>query len=438
MLIYPRILIYGQPFNNFSGGGITLSNLFKGWPKENIAVVSTPFMLQTASYDICDNYYQIGRDEYYWKFPFSLYKETFASGKIVRNESKNVHVIKEKGGLRQLISANMLNPFISWLGLTPYISYIKISPGLRKWLSEFKPDILYTQISNREGILFAQDLIEYLKIPSVIHMMDDWPSTISTRGPLKNYWNKKIDRELKQLLYKIDLHLSISDVMSEEYFKRYNKHFIPFHNPVEIDKYDVPEKKFRRTNNFKVLYLGRVGTANLNSIIYFGRVISQLCIDYIKLEFDIFTGDSDIVELRTFNDIKNVKILPPVAHEVVPALLKEYDLLLLPLDFTKIGLKFAKLSIPTKASEFMLSGTPVLVFAPAETAVSNFFSVNKCGYCITEPDKAKIEEGLRILIKDEEYRTKISMNAVRLAKERFDSKKVRNKFQNLLRSATKN
>ena len=214
-----KVLIYGQPFNNNSGGGITLSNLFKGWPKENIAVVSTPFMLQTVSYDICDNYYQIGIDEYHWKFPFSLYKETFTSGKIVKRESKsNGYVIKVKGGLRQLISMKLLNPFINWSGLSHYISYIKISPELRKWISGFKPDILYIQISNREGILFVKDLIEYLKIPSVIHMMDDWPSTISTTGPLKNYWNKKIDRELKQLLDKIDLHLSISDAMSEEYF----------------------------------------------------------------------------------------------------------------------------------------------------------------------------------------------------------------------------
>ncbi len=123
---------------------------------------------------------------------------------------------------------------------------------------------------------------------------------------------------------------------------------------------------------------------------------------------------------------------------MVPVLLKEYDLLLLPLDFTTIGLKFAKLSIPTKASEFMLSGTPVLVYAPEDTAVSKFFSTNECGYCVTVPDKKKIEEAIRTLVLDKEYRMKISRNALNLAKDRFDSEKVRNKFQNLLTNAIRN
>ncbi len=175
---------------------------------------------------------------------------------------------------------------------------------------EFKPDILYIQISDREGILFAQDLIEYLKIPSVIHMMDDWPSTISIRGPLKNYWNKKIDKEFKRLLDKIDLHLSISDAMSEEYLKRYGKHFVPFHNPVDIDKFDIPRKESERTNSFKILYIGRVGTANSNSIVYFAKVISRLRIDRIKIEFDIFTNEFGITEIKPISNIDNVKIRP--------------------------------------------------------------------------------------------------------------------------------
>lgn len=30
----PKVLIVGQPFNN-TGGGITMTNLFKGWDPEN-------------------------------------------------------------------------------------------------------------------------------------------------------------------------------------------------------------------------------------------------------------------------------------------------------------------------------------------------------------------------------------------------------------------
>lgn len=38
-LDYPRVLIVGQAFNLSAGGGITLSNLFAGWPKDRMATI---------------------------------------------------------------------------------------------------------------------------------------------------------------------------------------------------------------------------------------------------------------------------------------------------------------------------------------------------------------------------------------------------------------
>jgi hypothetical protein len=40
-MYFPKVLIFGQPFNNKHGGGITLSNLFSGWDKDKIAVAAT-------------------------------------------------------------------------------------------------------------------------------------------------------------------------------------------------------------------------------------------------------------------------------------------------------------------------------------------------------------------------------------------------------------
>ncbi len=77
---FPRVLIFGQPFNNFTGGGITLTNLFKGWPKDKIAVTYLGHGLQSVTTDVCDIYYQLGKDEHKWKFPFNLIQRKFPSG----------------------------------------------------------------------------------------------------------------------------------------------------------------------------------------------------------------------------------------------------------------------------------------------------------------------------------------------------------------------
>ena len=41
----PKVLILGQPFNNDTGGGITLSNLFNGWDRDKLAVTCLGYLL---------------------------------------------------------------------------------------------------------------------------------------------------------------------------------------------------------------------------------------------------------------------------------------------------------------------------------------------------------------------------------------------------------
>jgi glycosyltransferase involved in cell wall biosynthesis len=431
---YPKVLIVGQPFNNDTGGGITLSNLFKGWPKEDIAVLFAPWEGVSVSTDHCLKYYQIGQNEHKWKFPFRDFKQPFpASGLIdFNNSSHQTFTGTPRSGLKGFLARKIINPVLDWLGVYHSASEIVLSPLLKKWLDNFRPEVIYFQVSSLEGIIFAERLIDYLHLPSAIHMMDDWPSTISDRGLFKRYWKSKIDAEFRQLLNRVDLHLSISDAMSDEYLKRYQKHFTSFHNPVEIAAYLSPVIKMHQANSFRILYLGRIGTANKKSIILFAKIISQLKIENQRIELEIYSKDYAISYLKQISDLDNVKINPPVPYESVPGMLKEFDLLFLPLDFSSTGLKFAQFSIPTKATEYMLSGTPVFVLAPEKTAVSKFFKENNCGYCVSSPDEKEIIRGIQFLINNEEYRKRISANAMNLAKEKFDSETVRQKFLNVL------
>lgn len=427
----PRILIFSRPFNYSTGGGITLTNLFKGWPVEKIAGIYVAYGNEILTTDICKTYYQLGEEEHKWEFPFNILKRTYPSGLRSATNKIDKPDSTAKKGLK-LLASHYLEEILKWFGFSHCISKITLSPRLKEWFSEYQPEVLYMQVSTREGIAFADLLVDYLKIPSAIHMMDDWPSTISENGLFKNFWKDRIDREFRQLLDKIDLHLSISDAMSEEYLKRYQKKFTAFHNPVEISGYTMKSKRGIRKNAFQVLYVGRIGTANKDSIVFFATIMSQLSSEKHRIEMDIYTKDIDLPSLKMLSNYKNVTIHPPVPHDLIPELLMEYDLLLLPLNFTESGLRFAKFSIPTKASEYMLSGTPILVFAPAETAISSFFAQNNCGYCVTDQIRAEIEKALKLLINNKEYGERISRNALNLARAKFDAGVVRARFQSIL------
>ena len=432
---FKKVLIFGQTFNDFSGGGITLTNLFKEWPKEALAVLSYPFMLHNSSTDVCQNYYQIGNEELTWRFPLSLVKQKFPSGKIEIRSTGRVPVLGEAKNVRNYISSNIVIPILRWTGLIHCASFLHLSQKLKNWLSEFNPDIIYIQISNRESINFAIELIDYIRIPSVIHMMDDWPSTISAPGPFRNYWHKRIDRDLRLLLDKINIHLSISNAMSNEYSKRYGKAFTAFHNPVDLENYsDLHEIKKDIGKQFRILYLGRVGIANEKSIFRFASFISSYKPDEAIVTFDIYTKDINNYYIRGLNKLEGVNVHGPINHNQIQLLLHRYDLLLLPLDFTRPSLKFSRLSIPTKASEYMMSGRPILVFAPEQTAVSRFFFENECGHCVVSEDFEAIHAAMNMLIDNADYRGRLGDKAIRLASHLFNGVVIRRSFKELILS----
>lgn len=434
MTYYPKILIIGQSFNNFSGGGITLSNLFKGWPKNKIAVACTGHELYNITADVCNTYYQLGNEENKWTFPFNLVQKPFPSG--IKSVETNVGkpIYHDQIGLRYLFVNRFFYPVLRWIGLFHYVTKISISKKFKNWLSECDPEVLYLQVSALDEITFAKELVNYLKIPSVIHIMDDWPSTISSKGLFKKFWSNKIDTEFKQLLNRVDLHLSISDAMSNEYMNRYNKSFKAFHNPIETEVW-LPNRKTSFILNkeyITILYSGRIGIGITDSLYEVASAIDSTLKEGINIKLHIQTPTKEPGILARLQRYKCVVINPFATLEQLPKIFSEADILLLANDFSVQGVDYLKFSMPTKASEYMISGTPVLVYSSEETAVSKFFSQNECGHCVTCQGTEEIIKALQFMIRNEEYRKKISSNAVLLAKEKFDAVRVRKEFQKLL------
>jgi glycosyltransferase involved in cell wall biosynthesis len=432
---YPRILIYGSPFNNFSGGGITQSNLFKGWPEDKIAVTATGHVLQGLATDVCDTYYLLGNNEERWIFPFNLLQRSFPSGLMsFDNQPSDKPEIRQKLSFRKILVDKLFYPFLQWFGLIHFLSKISFSKEFIDWLNIYKPEILYIQVATREDIQFAIKLHDYLGIPSAIHNMDDWPSTISNKGVFKKYLHNKIDKEFRQLLKRMDLCLSISNAMTSEYLKRYNREFKPFHNPIDTkvwqpyckNDFSLPE------DHVRILYSGRIGVGITESLIEVTNVIKEINSSWGNIKLYIQSPSSDPEVRNRLQKFDCIVINPVAEYSQLPEIFSQVDLLLIANDFDKEGIDYLKFSMPTKVSEYMISGTPILIYASGDSAVSKFFAENECGCCVTEQDPEKLNKALKLLTENKEYRKTISKNAVKIALELFDADKVRNDFQQLI------
>ena len=439
---FPKILIFGQSFNKNTGGGITLSNLFKGWPIDKIAVANTGHGMFAVDYSICNTYYVLGKHEHKWVFPFNIMQRQFESGvsstavTVSANSfSQNIDGTKEEKKYRKLFVEKIFYPALSYCGIMPKVSKIILSKPFKEWVKKYEPDIIYVQVSNLASINFVLALKQYLQKPVILHMMDDWPSIIGGNGPLKKYWNDKIDIALRQLMKQSSLLMSISDAMTEEYQHRYGLNFLSFHNPINIEDWLPYSKNCWKVNStFKILYTGRIGTANTESIKTIAKAVAHLADKGLNISLDIYSPNIHSDQANTLKFLKGVTLKNIVPHSLIPSLLPSYDLLVLPLDFDHNSVRFARLSMPTKASEFMISGTPILVYAHIETALAKYADKEKWAYLVSEANESLIINSIKKIYSSASLRQEFGQKAKMLALKNEDADLIRRKFREAIYS----
>lgn len=427
---YPKILIIGQSFNKKSGGGVTISNLFTGWPKDRLAVASNANLLSGIDTSVCNTYYQLGYNGKLHPFPLNLILPKIKCGLLQVNETQQQNATSTASGSgKYKFIYNILLALLNFFGVYNLFYKLKIAKEFKDWLIAYNPDVIYTQLASLELIRFVSDIKDHTKKPIAIHMMDDWPLTINKPGLLYAYWQNVIDREFRKLLNKTELFLTISDAMAEEYEKRYGKKSLPFHNPIDIGFWKPQSAKdYSATDNFKILYAGRIGFGIAQSIADIADAVNQVSKTNKKLQFQIQTADvEELKKLVTFSN--HVKWVQPVAYNQLPQKFSEADLLLLPQDFDEKSVRFLKFSFPTKVSEYMISGTPILVYGDDRTGLTKYALKEKWAYVVTNNNSTSLVNAIYELISNEALRKSLAQTAQNIALQREDATIVRENFR---------
>ncbi|MCU0473445.1 MAG: hypothetical protein MUC93_08785 [Bacteroidales bacterium] len=432
-LRYPKVLIIGEPFNNIQGGGITMKNLFQNWPIEKIALASDVNLQYNLDTSICKYYFQLGYNGKLHPFPLSLILTKLYCGPISYMESL-MYIptgnIQKPGRYKTIY--NLLRSVMNFTGVYNFLYKIKITNEFKKWVINFNPDVIYSQLSTLALIRLVQDIHDLSNKPVALHIMDDWPVTINKPGLLSKYWEKVIDREFRQLIDNSVILMSICDAMSEEYKLRYKREFIPFHNPIEVNKWlPFTKKDWSVRNKFTILYAGRIGLGMKQSIKDIARVVTTLSLVYYDIIFEIQTRDiSELKGLVKFSD--NVRRVDPIAYEELPKKFSSVDLLLLPIDFDIDSINFLRFSFPTKITEYMISGTPILLYAPAETATTEYAIKDKWAFTVTERNDKLLYDAIERIYSDPDLRRDLGERARDIAVSREDADLVRDNFRKML------
>jgi glycosyltransferase involved in cell wall biosynthesis len=430
---YPKVLVVGQRFSYRSGGGITMSNLFKGWPKDRLAVASASNLLNNLDTTVCEKYYQLGYKGKLHPFPLNMVLPRINCGpvSIPGGETLNKQTSPAKSGKFKNIY-RLVQRVLVFLGLYNFLYHLKITAEFKEWLVNYKPDIIYSQLETLELIRLVSDIHLLTNKPIAIHIMDDWPSTVNKPGLLYSYWKKTLDDEFKKILDQSSVLLSIGDSMSEEYERRYNKNFIPFHNPIEIEKW-LPYSKtdWEINGKFTILYAGRLGNGVNNTLADIADAVNDLCSSYENIVFELQTPDISALQ-KTVKLNEHVKWVHPIDYSDLARKFASVDLLVIPFDFDEKSIAFLRFSFSTKIPEYMISGTPVLVYADKQTALAKYALKGEWGYVVTDNNKENLKNSIRELYLNSSLRRQLAERALKIVLQNDNAEVVRENFRKCL------
>ena len=409
MTSFPRVLIFGHSFNNYTGMGITLTNLFADWPKNNIAVWADgvdPILCDAIR--PCAQY--IGRKK---KMP-----------EVISPPKK--YTLKDK-------CLDLLRRIYHKTGITELRANKALDDSFLSQAKQFCPDIVFCALGDDSSMKRCETLMDRLpESKLVLYIVDDWVNTkINTRYFAK-IWKWKYDKDFRHILDRASGLLSICEYMTKEYKRMYGKTFYPFHNPVNVAEWKSIKVKSKYADNIiSILYVGKINNDTTPCLLDMSKAVKELNSNGGSFVFDIYSPDYTS-KAYLFEGMDDVHAFPPIAHKDIPSVMKSYSSLFLPLGFSTQSRSYVRLSMPTKLSEYLASGKPIILYCPEEIALAKYLDDKDCALMCTYNDVGKLRDTIAKLQDKNTYQQLVE-NSLRLA-DVHDIRNVRERFRTTLLS----
>ncbi len=227
-----------------------------------------------------------------------------------------------------------------------------------------------------------------------------------------------------------------NEFLRDDLRRRFSIEPVLIHNMCDLSLYDRPLASEAGHNpdngEVSIVYTGGIGPLHYNA---FQNLLAAIeLLDRKDVRLHLYTPQS-------FDSIQSAGIagsnLVHHKHEPVtamPRIQSRADILFLSLAFNSAYPEIIRTAQPGKMGEYLASGRPILVHAPADSFISWYFRQHECGIVVDEDDAAKVANALNSLIGDTDLCKRIGNNARQRAKADFDHVKERARFMKLIRA----
>lgn len=406
---YPKVLIVNtQSIYKDNATGITLRSLFSQWPKEKVMEVFV-WKPRSTLFEECkvpSEQLPLRVLPFYYGLRKLMKKDCVYDAAAENISSDAAQKIKMRG----IRNIEFLIKTLS--ECSPLVFFDK---ELLKIIDKFSPDVIYTLsgsiLINRFVFFFAKRY----NIRVVVHYMDNWRETAYKNHSYAKYLNRLLEKSTAKIEKKMIKGITISEKMATEYKVKYGSDFVAVMNCVDIV---LPQRMVEEQEKSELtftyaggLHLGRSQQLLVvqNAIKSFNReghsVTAILKVYTSNLFKEKYSGlfDENLTQFEEY-----------VSHERIGEVYEEADVLIHIEAFERDIVDYTKYSLSTKIPEYMASGKPLLCYAPAELAVSEYISATKAGLCAKNEEE--LLTAINLLATDSHTRKRFGENGVNTAK----------------------
>lgn len=236
---------------------------------------------------------------------------------------------------------------------------IHIRKNMRDYVERYKPDAIYTCGASVKVLKTAVKLSKLYDIPIILHVMDDWESTLYKASFLSAPFHAVLIHYLKEANKRSKLNFAISQPLCDKLEREYGSKYIPMMNcvDVKIDQVDISS-----VERLSFLYAGSLSINRWKSLLSIARSMFDI-LGKGNFNFDLYVPQAQNTEqMKTEFQRFGCSLHDYIPYEEIQKRFQETDILVIAESFDKEFVQFTKYSLSTKIPEYMAAGKPILAF----------------------------------------------------------------------------
>lgn len=425
---FPRVLVVTNSGLRASGNfGLTMASLFGGWPDGKMANlhVGPP----DSDGRICTESLNLR-----FKAVVGYRMGKALLGHLRSPERQTKDRALGNANAKILDPRTTLNAYGVLRGFADMLP-LRIGASVWKWVAQLSPDMVLSPLESIRVMKLSTAMSRKFCVPVVPFFADDWISTMYRDSPMLAVPRLCLLLALRGVLRRTNSGMAISAAQASEYTKKFNKPFSTFLRAVDVPAAYPAPSVAHKSSDIVILYAGRLNCDRWQPLVDVGKALTVVRNSGFVVRLDVYSLPEDLemygarVSMPPFVNIRGS--LEP--NDVFGKLI-ESDILLHIESFTDVQRQYTRLSISSKIPQYLAAGRPILMYGPAEIAVTKYVQDSAAGVVVYRNDIKELASAITGLAKSSDLRERLGRAGWTLARQSHNLEAVRQKCRTFLSS----